>query len=216
MSYFLGFCSSLTAVYPSNTSSIWWTFPKHQSIPPVLLGPNSGAPTTNGNFSRSSLQWTDFGPQGQTRSYKPLQQVLTGPAVQHQCFATEMVLLCSILTACSSDNSACLALQLSLRKVRSRFVSGTVSDFLCSENNQRICLKCVFRCQALQHPCATSVTAVTGGENKTWGDERLLQFPEKRHLTAPETLLGVLPAIATWTEGHKPPVARYRVCRILG
>lgn len=160
-------------------------FPNTSQHPSRSPGPNAGAPAPAGRFSRSSLRWAGLGPQGQTRSYEPLQQALTAPGVQHRRFAPQTVALCCTATACSGDDSPCLAVQLSQREVRNRFVSETVADFLCSGNNQRNCLKGTFSCQALQHPCANSVTAVTGGENQTQGEETLLQFPEERHLTRP-------------------------------
>lgn len=59
----------------------------------------------HGNTSHNLLQGIDFGPQGQTQRYKQFQGELTGPTIQHQPFATELLLLWKLKPLQSPEES---------------------------------------------------------------------------------------------------------------
>lgn len=59
----------------------------------------------HGNSSHNLLQGIDFGPQGQTQRYKQFQGELTGPTIQHQPFATELLLLWKLKPLQSPEES---------------------------------------------------------------------------------------------------------------
>lgn len=161
------------------------------------------SPPSRGQTPEPQLQVVISGVLRFKGEYKALQWGHEGPA-------------CWTWSFFSPPNNACKVCpdESSRRRKSNRFMWQSPSLFALWKKNKSHCLKCILQCQALHHPCATSTTVITYGENGAQGDQ--IQFLQKRHLKPLRCLWVSYLVVAASIKGHKPLITQHHFCRCFG